>query len=211
MKVLVLVTALCCAKVLAEDSPYVQQGIVPDIIDAPPAGELQVNFANNLKASYGNELTPTQVKDQPVFSWSGTSGDLFTVFMVDPDAPSRQNASLRCYLHFAVANVPQNDVAHGTILAPYMGSAPPKDSGLHRYTLLVYKQPGFIQTSAITDRRKFSVRDYASKNELGAPVAGNFFLAQFETAGSGGESVIGSAMYVTGVTVVGLYLSWNCS
>lgn len=76
---------------------------------------------------------------------------------------------MREYLHFMVGNVPDNDVSRGTTLAPYMGSAPPKDSGalrwshttlrrskhdtnytcpfagLHRYILLVYKQTGYIE------------------------------------------------------------------
>lgn len=207
MKIPVILTALCCVTVLAADNPFVTSELVPDVIDAPPENELKVDFGNGNSVSYGNELTPTQVSKQPSLSWPAESGQLFTVFMVDPDAPSRTNTSLREYLHFMVGNVPDNDMDKGTTLAPYMGSAPPKDSGFHRYTLLVYKQPGKIETSAISSRAKFSVRNYTSTNQLGGPVAGNFFRAQYENGG--GKSVAGSAMGVLGFTVIGLYLSWN--
>lgn len=42
-------------------------------------------------------------------------------------------------------NIPGNDVAKGQTLSEYVGSGPPKGTGLHRYVMLVYKQPGRIQ------------------------------------------------------------------
>lgn len=57
------------------------------------------------------------------------------------------------------------------------------------------------------NRAKFSVRKYASEKQLGEPVAGNFFVARYENAGN--RSAVESAMYVTCLAFVGLYLSWN--
>lgn len=45
--------------------------IVPDVLDAVPAGTIKVIYGDDLEVKQGNELTPTQVKDQPIVSWSG--------------------------------------------------------------------------------------------------------------------------------------------
>jgi len=67
--------------------------IVPDVLDAVPAGTIKVIYGDDLEVKQGNELTPTQVKDQPIVSWSGLEGksNLLTLLMVDPDAPTRQD------------------------------------------------------------------------------------------------------------------------
>lgn len=58
----------------------------------------------------------------------------------DPDAPSRANPSEREWLHWAVVNIPGSNVTAGNTIAEYVGSGPPKDSGLHRYVFLVFRQ-----------------------------------------------------------------------
>ena len=35
-----------------------------------------------------------------------------------------------------------NDISNGTVLSDYVGSGPPKGTGLHRYVWLVYEQEG---------------------------------------------------------------------
>lgn len=44
--------------------------------------------------------------------------------------------------HWLVVNIPGNDIGKGETLSEYVGSGPPKGTGLHRYVMLVYKQPG---------------------------------------------------------------------
>lgn len=75
----------------------------------------------------------------------------------------------------------------GDVLTEYVGAGPPQGTGLHRYVLLVYKQPGKISPTEKNisnkqghDRGKFSVRKFAEKYKLGKPVAGNFFEAEFD-------------------------------
>lgn len=61
-------------------------------------------------------------------------------------------------------------------------------TGLHRYILLVYKQPdGKINfdekrlTNRSGDNRgSFHIRDFAKKYKLGEPLAGNFFQAEYD-------------------------------
>lgn len=59
--------------------------------------------------------------------------------------------------------------------------------GLHRYVFLVFKQPAKINftverlSNTSSERRAhFSVRKFSFRNKLGAPIAGNFFQAQWD-------------------------------
>ena len=61
-------------------------------------------------------------------------------------------------------------------------------SGLHRYTFLVFKQPGKLEvtdrprvTSAgLEGRIKFDMKQWMKKYGLGRAVAGTFYKAEFE-------------------------------
>ena len=135
--------------------------------------------------TFGNELTPLSVQDEPTVQWPTEEGQYYTLIMTDPDAPSRTDQKFSQIKHWLVVNIPGNDLSMGETLAGYRGSLPPEGSGLHRYIFLVYKQPGHLKHSetplAPNDRegrRHFKARDFANKYELGQPVAANFFLAQ---------------------------------
>ncbi|XP_054726080.1 phosphatidylethanolamine-binding protein homolog F40A3.3-like [Anastrepha obliqua] len=161
-------------------------GIIPDIIDTKPKALLEVNYPSGVKADLGKELTPTQVKDQPTVTWKAESDALYTLVMVDPDAPSRAEPTYREILHWLVINIPANKVAEGQTVAEYVGSGPPEGTGLHRYIFLVFKQPAkidttkFISKTSREGRLKVKTRDYIAKYNLGEPVAGNFYQAQYD-------------------------------
>lgn len=71
--------------------------------------------------------------------------ELYTLIMYDPDAP------VGTYLHWWIANIrptgrtlqigPINNASYDTI-TEYMGPAPPKGSGRHRYIFHLYRQSG---------------------------------------------------------------------
>ncbi|KDR09018.1 protein D1-like [Zootermopsis nevadensis] len=163
-----------------------EHGVVPDVIDTAPTDKVEVTYGL-LSASLGNELTPTQVKDIPSVHWKADDGSYYLLCMTDPDAPSRANPVRREFRHWLVGNIPGDKVDQGETLTEYVGSGPPKDSGLHRYVFLAYKQPGKISyeeprinnTSRDT-RPNFSIKAFALKYNLGNPVAGNFFQAQYD-------------------------------
>ncbi|XP_030369426.1 protein D3-like [Scaptodrosophila lebanonensis] len=161
-------------------------GIIPDIIDVKPAAKAQVSYPSGVQVDLGKELTPTQVKDQPTVTWDAEAGALYTLLMVDPDAPSRADPKFREILHWAVINIPGNKVADGQVLAEYIGSGPPEGSGLHRYVFLVFKQnekittDKFIPKTQREGRVSVKTRDYVTKYKFGAPVAGNFYQAQYD-------------------------------
>jgi len=165
-----------------------KHGVVPDVVPVAPAEVATVKYGN-LALDLGNELTPTQVKNPPtVIEWK-TEGDvLYTLCMTDPDAPSRKEPKFREWHHWLVVNIPGNDVKKGETLSEYVGSGPPKGTGLHRYVYLIYKQPGKIETGNLRKltnksgdhRGKFSIAKFAKDHNLGNPVAGNLYQAQWD-------------------------------
>lgn len=165
----------------------VKDQVVPDVIDAKPSASIKVTYPSNVEVQQGNELAPTKVKDVPKFEFEAKADQLYTLVMVDPDAPSRKDPKFREILHYLVSNIPGNDVAKGDTLAEYIGSGPPKDTGSHRYIFLVYHQKdGRLQSDikisnhSIEGRKSFSIRKFAKDNKLGEPIAANFYQAQYD-------------------------------
>lgn len=163
--------------------------VVPDVVDVVPPATIDVTYGAGVTVNMGNELTPTQVKAAPThISWPVQMGLLYTLCMTDPDAPSRAEPTFREVKHWLVVNIPGTDIANGTTIAHYRGSGPPKGTGLHRYMFLVYQQAGPVDVSgevfAASDSRegrlKFKVRDFAAKHNLGQPIAGNLYQAQYD-------------------------------
>uniref|UniRef100_A0A0U5AHJ9 Putative odorant-binding protein n=1 Tax=Reticulitermes speratus TaxID=60591 RepID=A0A0U5AHJ9_9NEOP len=163
-----------------------KHGVVPDVIDTAPAAKLVVTYGS-LSVDDGNELTPTQVKDPPTLKWAADDDSYYLLCMTDPDAPSRKDPKFREWHHWLVGNIPGNKVSEGETLSEYVGSGPPKDTGLHRYVFLVYKQSGKIKydephltNRSGENRGKFSIRKFAKKHNLGDPIAGNLYQAQWD-------------------------------
>lgn len=108
--------------------------------------------------------------------------------MIDPDAPSRRDPNISEVKHWLVGNILGNDVRTGEVIAEYLGSKPPQDTEYHRYVFLVYQQPGIIDysreprspTGSEANRYYFSTPRFAKQYMLGHPVAGNFFVAQWD-------------------------------
>jgi len=163
-------------------------GVVPDVVDVAPKDVVRVSYDGGQSAANGNELTPTQVRNHPVdISWPVEEDVLYTLCLTDPDAPSREDFSWREFQHYLVVNIPGTDVSKGQVLHEYVGSGPPKGSGIHRYVWLVYKQPAELKcdeprlsSRSAEGRPMFSTRNFAAKYRLGQPVAANFYLAQWD-------------------------------
>ena len=64
--------------------------------------------------------------------------------MTDPDAPCRRVPFASEVRHWLVVNIPGNDIGKGETIATYLGSEPPKWTGLHRNIFLLYKQNGVL-------------------------------------------------------------------
>ena len=65
-----------------------------------------------------------------------TQASTFSSYPSDPDAPSRANPTKGEWRHWLVVNISGCDVTGGETLFEYVGSGPPKGTGLHRYIYL---------------------------------------------------------------------------
>ncbi|CAH0713926.1 unnamed protein product, partial [Brenthis ino] len=166
---------------------FESNAVVPDVVPKAPSDRISVVYPSGVEVNEGNELTPTQVKDVPLVQWEAQPDAYYVLAMTDPDAPSRQEPKFREWHHWLVGNIQGNSVATGDTLSAYIGSGPPPGTGLHRYVYLVYKQPGKLSfdeprlTNTSGDNRGgFSIAKFAKKYNLGDPIAGNFYQAQYD-------------------------------
>lgn len=188
LKIALLSFVMASAKGAGIQGLFKEHCVVPDVISDAPQELAEVNFSNGIKVEMGKELTPTQVKKPPTVKWAAKESEYYTLAMVDPDAPSRENPKFREWHHWLVGNIQGGDMNKSEVLSDYIGSGPPKGTGLHRYVFLVYKQPEKLNFSQVPklpnnsgDKRgKFSISSFATKFGLGSPVAGNFYQAQYD-------------------------------
>lgn len=141
---------------------------------------------------YGNQLKLLQViPPQPYVYWpvkcKCRGSDLYTLIMFDPDVTSRENPDVGAVRHWIVGNIEGNNIDTGDVIVEYIGSLPGKGTGLHRYIFLLFKQSKHIRFNETyvplintSNRYHFSIRDFIKKYELGEPVSGNFYEAEYD-------------------------------
>lgn len=100
-----------------------------DEVETLPGEKALVSFRTQKLEEVGEVLTPTIAQDQPQVHWTVEDGKFYTVFMIDPDAPSRANPSKREWFHWGVINIPGCDIDKGEVFAPYIGAGPPPNTG----------------------------------------------------------------------------------
>nr|XP_056715626.1 phosphatidylethanolamine-binding protein 1-like [Euleptes europaea] len=158
--------------------------------DERPAQPLRVRYGALELEELGQALTPTQVQNCPTsIAWNGCDPHkLYTVILTDLDVPSRANPKMREWHHFLVTNMKGNDISSGCILSDYVGSAPAKGTGLHRYVWLVYEQPQrltcdepVLNNISAAKRENFRAASFRKKYKLGPPVAGVCYQAEWDS------------------------------
>eukprot|EP00808_Paulinella_micropora_P025967 g61366.t1 len=187
-------------------------GVTPDLLPALPEtlDFVKVQFKTwtldgkniglQTKAAACDVLTPPKV------SWLAKQDKLYTVVILDPDAPSRKKPTNGPWLHYLIVNVPGADIywlhylivnipgadtGSGKCLAEYVGVGAPKGTGHHRYVYLVYQQKEKMEAQEKpmkaaggggAGRSKFSWLDgFVAKNLKGASlVAANFLEAEYD-------------------------------
>ncbi|KAI7692734.1 hypothetical protein SSS_08837 [Sarcoptes scabiei] len=79
--------------------------VVKDVIDCVPLHTIEVKYVSGVEMKLGNELTPTDVQHIPAsICWPCEPGQLYTLILTDPDAPSRQQPKYR----FFAMEIPMN-------------------------------------------------------------------------------------------------------
>ncbi|XP_072934798.1 protein D2-like [Epargyreus clarus] len=166
-------------------------GVVPELIpDVTPLNYIIVKYSSRLQVVLGNVFGLNQVQEEPIYvGFYACPERYYTLFMLDPDVPSRTNTSLANVRHWHVGNIPADNVTAGETLAMYMGPIPDPGTGPHRYTFLVYRQkkklvftePRLLDTTG-NGRTGFSLKEYVKKYNLEL-IAANFFQAEFGNNG----------------------------
>lgn len=161
--------------------------VVPDVIAKAPNKTLKITYPNAVQVYPGCILTPTEVQFEPLLSWDCDPKSYHVICMTDPDAPCRAKPTFREWQHWLLVNVLGCKQSTAQTLSQYIGAGPPKGTGLHRFVFLVYKQPSEIKfeeqlltNNSGKNRANFSIRRFAEKYELGCPIAGNFFQAEWD-------------------------------
>ncbi|TKA77313.1 hypothetical protein B0A49_03282 [Cryomyces minteri] len=121
--------------------------------------------------------------------------------MVDPDAPTPQNATSAQILHWLQPNVklsagsgagafPYVLANQSAPIAPYARPMPPPTSDAHRYIIYLWQQPNATFTVpaaysgySATNRTRFNLTDFAARAGLVGPVAATYWLTANNTNG----------------------------
>ena len=163
--------------------------IVPDVVSMAPPPSFSVYYItmnnNRYSEAYvnaGNTLEVSQAKSRPTINFPKQQDQLYTIAMVDPDAPNgRKPSSENQYFHWLIINVRGSSLlSSGQTLVEYHGPSPPRGTGPHRYVFLAYQQQGRISTSSLNCRQEcyYNIAKFAKENNMGDPIAGNYFFAE---------------------------------
>lgn len=182
--IFIVILLICVKKSLTDevDEKFRSSKIVDDLLPKSPGSILDVEFDCGF-TTLGNKFTPLQVRNRPKVTWKGAKEDEFyTLIMTDVEGKATE------WLHWHVGNIQGNNVDKADVLTAFFPSAPPKNTGEHRYVFLLFKQPAkidfqghvIIPTFEMEGRNKFSTKALVEKFKLAAPVAGNFYLAAWD-------------------------------
>nr|QNM36891.1 MOTHER OF FT AND TFL1 [Litchi chinensis] len=164
--------------------PLVVGRVIGDVVDMfNRVTEFTVRYGNKQVAN-GCDIKPSASANEPRVQILAPplSSNLYTLVMVDPDAPSPSEPKYREWLHWIVVDIPEgSDATQGKELVPYMGPRPP--TGIHRYVFVLFKQKNGAVMAGIRPpdaRNNFRTRQFAAENDLGLPVAAVYFNSQRE-------------------------------
>nr|WBF71170.1 phosphatidyl ethanolamine-binding protein-like protein [Megavirus caiporensis] len=121
---------------------------------------LQVNIHNN--TIYDGMIIPLKyTQELPKINFTKNNNGKYTIIMVDPDAPTRENPIYKYFLHWLIIN-------NNEIIVDFTPPAPPKNSGPHRYFIFIIKQDKLLNQSniKINKREKFNLAEFIADNDL---------------------------------------------
>jgi hypothetical protein len=130
---------------------------------------LEIVYEDEHMCEDGELMLPARTAHEPEVSYTphpisvdargAPECGMYTLMLVDPDAPSRIHHEMRENVKWAVMNIPQERVTEGEYVLTYQTPAPAYASGLHRYIFCLYKQKRpFTPAELHTAREHFSKR-----------------------------------------------------
>ncbi|CAJ2668829.1 unnamed protein product [Trifolium pratense] len=171
-------------------NPLVVGGVIGDVLDPfTNSVSLRVVYENNKEVFNSGELKPSQIVNPPRVQVGGNDfRTLYTLVMLNPDAPSPCDPNMGEYLYWMVTNIPATTgTTFGQEIVSY--ESPRPTSGIQRVIFVLFKQPCRHTILSPGWRQNFNTRDFAEVYNLGLPVAALYFNCQREN-GSGGRRLI---------------------
>jgi len=131
----------------------------------PLNNNLEVRFNQNpitpcQKLPLSNVQTEPQILFRNIDLFQIQSDQLYTMIMVDPDAPSRDKPTYINVLHWLIINTNQTVI-------PFKPSAPPVGSGYHRYYFYLFEQKEKIKSELDSSKRLyFDLNKFVTEHNL---------------------------------------------
>ena len=140
-----------------------------DMCVPPPMGSiaLVIEYGDEdegeevVRAHDGFAIPPAKTQHEPFVSFfphpvTTTSGkkdcNVYTLMLVDPDAPSRVNHSMWEYIHWIVMNIPAGDVTQGATVLPYVGPASETTTSASVAEIMLVKVQQHVQPTTVERR-----------------------------------------------------------
>ncbi|KAL0578565.1 hypothetical protein V5O48_003415 [Marasmius crinis-equi] len=157
-------------------------------INFNPQALLEVSFTEPddsvITLHAGVQLPRNATAGPPTFGVMGDIGEgPFVIAVVDPDAPTPQNASSAQIRHFLggnftdVGDTLRNDTP---AISEFLQPSPPAGSDAHRYVFLLFRQSeefaNQTEVNSTTSISNFNISMFAADTNLGDPIAGTFML-----------------------------------
>lgn len=135
---------------------------------------LQVTYQNKLIHD-GEILTKEETLIKPNLIYEKKNNKYYTVIMVDPDAPNKNNPIYKYWLHWLTINNTEE-------IIEYQGPNPPhpieSGSGKHRYYILIFEQKDkIIINEPIKQRSQFNLFNFMKKHNLELVTCRKFIVA----------------------------------
>ena len=106
----------------------------------------------------GSERPRANTLTKPNVRYSRPSQDFSTLLIWDPDAPAKS------WVHWLIVNIPGSQISQGQEILRYEPPTPP--SGIHRYFVTLYTQPGKLTVSPPSQRGNFNVENFQTQYNL---------------------------------------------
>lgn len=138
-------------------------------------------YIGDVKICDDLDLPFSKTQTQPIVEFEQSPGKLYTIVMVDPDAPSPSNPIYKYWLHWLLVN--NNETA-----IEFNPPAPPPGSGKHRYFIYVMEQTEKLDPSRISNsidgRKNFNLRGFIEEYKLKKPIHSIYFRTERYAEGS---------------------------
>lgn len=157
-----------------------QHHVIPDTMPTlDPRADVQMQFLtpNRRWVEPGEWIANDVCERLPLFKvvdFSATADQLYSVVIVNPDAPDLDRDSFKTQLHFAAVNVaaspgsPVCNFTDASILADYRPPFPEKNAPHYRMCVWVFRQAERLSVPEIPARDYFDIRNFANRNNLDA-------------------------------------------